>query len=277
MGDHVSVTIERGSSIDWIILDRPGQANALSSDLLEQFSGALRQLAAEGAPVIGIRGAGKGFSAGVDLGEYNAAATPVEDAQRLRRNLDRWLEIWNHPKPVIAAVHGYCIGVAAQIPVFADLTIVAEDARISEPKIPLGGGYVAPAWTHLVGAKRAKELSFIPGNEIDGRTAAAWGWANAAVPAEALIACVEALAERIALTPGPVLAMKKRSINRTMEAGGFLTGLNAVSETDALLHFEPAVAGLRRRIADDGLKATIAGFSGPGSAAIFESFKKDQS
>lgn len=276
MNGHPPIRIEQGDSIDWIVLDRPDHANALSSALLDQFSEALDRLSRDGAPVIGIRGAGKGFSAGVDLGEYNSGATPVEDAMRLRRNVERWLQIWNHPKPVIAAIHGYCVGVAAQLPVFADMTIVAEDARISEPKIPLGGGYVAPAWTHLVGAKRAKELSFLPGNEIDGRTAAAWGWANAAVPAADLMTCVEALARRIALTPGPVLAMKKRSINRTMEAGGFLAGLNAVSETDALLHFEPAVVALRRRIGDEGLKATIADFAGASSTAIFESFKKDK-
>jgi enoyl-CoA hydratase len=277
MGDNSPIRIEQGASIDWIVLDRPGHANALSSELLDQFSGALRRLAGEGAPVIGIRGAGRGFSAGVDLGEYNSGATPVEDAMRLRRNVERWLEIWNHPKPVIAAIHGYCVGVAAQLPVFADMTIVAEDARISEPKLPLGGGYVAPAWTHLVGAKRAKEISFLPGNEIDGRTAAEWGWANAAVPAGELVACVEALAERMALIPAPVLAMKKRSVNRAMEAGGFLAGLNAISETDALLHFEPAVVDLRRRVADEDLKTAIAGFAGPSSAAIFQSFQKDKS
>lgn len=277
MGGAPSILVERGQAIDWIVLDRPDHANALSSALLEEFSAALRMLAGAGAPVVGIRGRGKGFSAGVDLGEYNAGATPVEDATRLRRNLDRWLEIWNHPKPVLAAVHGYCIGVAAQIPVFADITLVAEDARISEPKIPLGGGYVAPAWAHLVGAKRAKEFSFVPGNEIDGRTAAAWGWANAAIPAGELVACAEALAARIAMTPAPVLAMKKRSINRAMEASGFPAALSAASETDALLHFEPAVGELRARISRDGLKATIADFAGPTSTAIFGSFKKDNS
>jgi enoyl-CoA hydratase len=183
--------------------------------------------------------------------------------------------MWRHPKPVIVAIHGFCLGIAAQMPCFADMTIVAEDARIGEPGIPLGGGYIAPAWVSQVGAKRAKELAFLPGNYVDGKTAVEWGWANAAVPADRLIECVEALAERMAKIPLPVLTMKKRSINRAMEAGGFLTAVNAVSESDAILHFEPSVLELRERLAKEGLRETLAQFRGESSTEIFIRFKGD--
>lgn len=267
--------IESGTSIDWIIFDRPDASNAFSMTLLDAFSDALDTLANTGAPVIGIRGEGKGFSSGVDLGEYNASGTPVEDVARLRRNLDRWQAMWRHPKPIIVAIHGFCLGIAAQMPCFADMTIVAQDARIGEPGIPIGGGYVAPAWVSQVGAKRAKELAFLPGNHVDGTTAVEWGWANAAVPADQLIACVEALAERMAKIPLPVLTMKKHSINRAMEAGGFLSAVNAVSESDAILHFEPVVLELRERLAKDGLRETLVRFRGESSTEIFKRFKGD--
>lgn len=267
--------IEFGTDIDWIILDRPDSSNAFSTALLDAFSEALDRLAREGAPVIGIRGEGRGFSAGADLGEYNGPGTPSEDVARLRRNLDRWLAMWRHPKPVIVAIHGFCLGIAAQMPCFADLTIVAEDARIGEPGLPIGGGYIAPAWVSQVGAKRAKELAFLPGNHVDGRTAEAWGWANAAVPADQLIACVEALAARMAKIPLPVLTMKKLSINRAMEAGGFLAAVNAVAESDAILHFEPVVLELREALAKDGLRDTLARFRGESSTEIFNRFKGD--
>src|SRR3546814_2574270 len=48
----------------------------------------------------------------------------------------------------------------------------------SSDLLPIGGGYIAPAWVSQVGAKRAKELAFLPGNHVDGRTAEAWGWAR---------------------------------------------------------------------------------------------------
>ena len=274
MNGQSQLRIESGTWIDWIIFDRPDAANAFSATLLNAFSDALTTLAETGAPVIGIRGEGKGFSSGADLSEY-AIGTPVEDVARLRRNLDRWQAMWRHPKPVIVAIHGFCLGIAAQMPCFADMTIVAEDARIGEPGIPLGGGYIAPAWVSQVGAKRAKELAFLPGNYVDGKTAVEWGWANAAVPADQLIECVEALAERMAKIPLPVLTMKKRSINRAMEAGGFLTAVNAVSESDAILHFEPSVLELRERLAKEGLRETLAQFRGESSTEIFIRFKGD--
>jgi enoyl-CoA hydratase len=274
MTGQSQLRIESGTWIDWIIFDRPDAANAFSATLLNAFSDALTTLAETGAPVIGIRGEGKGFSSGADLSEY-AIGTPVEDVARLRRNLDRWQAMWRHPKPVIVAIHGFCLGIAAQMPCFADMTIVAEDARIGEPGIPLGGGYIAPAWVSQVGAKRAKELAFLPGNYVDGKTAVEWGWANAAVPADRLIECVEALAERMAKIPLPVLTMKKRSINRAMEAGGFLTAVNAVSESDAILHFEPSVLELRERLAKEGLRETLAQFRGESSTEIFIRFKGD--
>jgi enoyl-CoA hydratase len=263
------VRLEKGTHIDWIVLDRPGAANAFSSEMLEAFSAVLADLATQGAPVVGIRSDGKGFGSGVDLGEYNAAATPVDDVMRLASYIDRWMAIWRHPKPVIIAVHGYCIGVAAQMAAFADILLVADDARISEPALPIGGGFITPAWVNQTGARRAKEMAFLPGNWIDGTTAAQWGWANAALPAENLVPCAESLAERMGKVPAGVLTVKKRSINRAMEAAGFSASLSALAESDAVLHLEPAVREIRARLASDGLKTVVAEFRGDSSQEIF--------
>lgn len=261
MPDFVTIRIEHEQAISWIVLNRPDQANALSPQLLDEFSTALSALRDGGAPILGLRGEGKGFCAGMDLGHYGGGTgvpDVADDQARLQRNVERWLEMWDHPKPVIAAVHGYCLGVASQMCSFADLTIVADDARIGEPKVPIGGGYVAPTWIPHVGIKRAKEMSFIPGNWIDGRTAVEWGWANHAVSASAVVGAVRSLAERMALTPPSVLEMKKRSINRAAEAAGFRSALNHIAEADALLHVDPAVLAIRERIRINGLKAVMA-------------------
>ncbi|HEV7312503.1 enoyl-CoA hydratase-related protein [Sphingopyxis sp.] len=257
------IRIDHAGSISWIVLNRPDRANALSAAMLEEFSEALEYLKDNGGPVIGIRAEGKGFCAGFDLdqvGKLGGATSldPIADRDRLQRNLDRWIAIWDHPKPVIAAVHGYCIAGATQMCVFADITVVAEDARIGEPAIPIGGGYLAPIWSTLVGPKRAKELSFVPGNSIDGRTAVEWGWANHAVPAEDLVASVEGLADRIALTPPEVLRIKKLSINRAAEAQGFGQAAAHVADMDALLHQADAVKAVKARAAEIGMKDLIA-------------------
>jgi enoyl-CoA hydratase len=262
MQSHSEIRIEHRGPLSWIVLNRPDKANALSAEMLDAFSDALASLATEGRPVIGIRGEGAGFSAGYDLGEVGQPKTadPVADRERLQRNVNRFLAIWDHPKPVIAAVHGYCIAGASQLCVFADITFVTHDARIGEPAVPIGGGYVAPLWATLVGPKRAKELAFVAGNAIDGRTAVEWGWANHSVAPEELIPAVEALAERIARVPPDVLRIKKLSINRSMEAMGYRAATASVSEMDALLHLSPAVGEVRELIRRHGLKKAIGYF-----------------
>ena len=275
-GDASEILIEHAGPISWIVLNRPAQANALSGTMLEAFSAALSTLENEGAPVLGIRANGKGFCAGMDLGQYGGAAAmdPVADARRLNANVARWLAIWDHPKPVIAAVYGYCAGVAAQMCVFADLTVVADDVRISEPGVPIGGGFIAPTWVAQVGAKRAKEFAFLPGNSIDGPTSVEWGWANHCVPADRLIEAVEALAARIALVPADVLRVKKLSVNRAAEAAGFRSATAGIAEMDSLLHLAPSVLAIRERMSAEGLKAVLGDYRGPSSMDLMKSFKE---
>lgn len=261
--NYRTIRIEHSGPLTWLILNRPDKANALSNELLDEFSDALRRLATEGGPVIGIRGEGKGFSSGYDLdqvGKLTTIADPVADRERLQRNVNRYIAMWDHPKPIITAVHGYCVAGATQMCVYADITVVANDARIGEPTLPIGGGYIAPLWTPLVGPKRAKEMAFVPGNSIDGPTAVEWGWANHSVPSDQLIAVVEDLAVRIAKTPPAVLRIKKLSINRAAEAMGFRDASSAVAEMDALLHLTPAVLELKEFISRVGLKEAMAAY-----------------
>lgn len=253
------IRIEHEAPISWIVLDRPEKANALSNELLDDFSSALEWLRSEGEPVIAIRGEGKGFSAGYDLGQVapNARVDPAADRTRLKRNLNRYLAMWDHPKPIIAAVHGYCIAGATQLVTLTDITIVAENAKIGIVTIPVGAGYVSPVWSTLIGPKRAKELAFVPGNSIDGITAVQWGWANHAVPEDQLLDSVRSLASRIAMTPSSLLAIKKAAINSSAEAMGHRQALAALADFDALAHMTSEVAGIKERIAQEGLRAVI--------------------
>lgn len=252
-----TIRLEHSEALTWLVLDRADKANALSPELLEELSDALEYLKKEGGKVIAIRGEGLGFSAGYDLGPVGkyGADDPVADQARLQRNLDRYMAIWDHPKPVIAAVHGYCMGGGTQICVHADMTIVAHDAKIGEPSVPIGGGYIAPLFVPLIGPKRAKEFAFLPGNSIDGRTAVEWSWANHSVESEDLIAIVEDLARRIALMPADVLRLKKQSINQAAEAAGYRNAGASAAQINALLHVAPEVRVLRARLGEQGFKA----------------------
>jgi enoyl-CoA hydratase len=265
MRSFETIRIEHSGPLTWIVLNRPDKANSLSPTMLDEFSEALQALVVEGGPVLAIRGEGKGFSAGFDISQYGKIekVDPIADRERLQRNLNRFLAIWDHPKPVIAAIHGYCIAGATQMCTYADITLVTPDAKIGQPMLPLGGGYIAPTWAPLVGPKRAKEFSFVAGNIIDGRTAVEWGWANRCVDEAQLVAEVNELAERIALVPPEIIRIKKLSINRAMEAMGIKAATASISDMDALLHMSSAVEEVRALIGRLGLKQAIAHFRGP--------------
>jgi enoyl-CoA hydratase len=185
----------------------------------------------------------------------------LENHARLAGNIDRFLEIWDCPKPVIAAVHGHCLAGATQLAVFCDITVIAEDARVGWPTLPVGGGYISPIWTWLVGPKRAKQMSFMAGSSITGSEAADWGWANVAVPESELWDQVRTVARQIARIPADMLRMKKYAVNRVLDLQGFRSSVKLGAETDALLHASRSVDVIRHAIREQGLRQAIGQFN----------------
>ena len=259
--------------IGWLTLNRPEKLNALSSVLLTEFDSAFADLAdSDDVRCIIIRGEGRAFSVGYDLApENNLFADPdggrirsFTDWRFLRSTIDRWLRVWRCPKPVIGAVHGYCMGGATQLAVCCDLTVVASDTVIGWPMLPIGGGLLAPTSEWLIGPKRAKEMSFIVGNKFSGEEAAAWGWANRSVPPEDLLDTVRGMARKIAKVPPEVMMIKKRALNRIMDLQGFAESLYFGAEFDAIAHDSDGCASLAEQLEELGLKEAIKAYHGDG-------------
>jgi enoyl-CoA hydratase len=255
--------------IGHITFQRPERANAINDTLLSELDVALEQLIDDDTVrVVVLRGAGKGFSAGHDRREPMMGIDDDDHAEQssaeimrsqykmsvLLGHVDR---IWQYPKPTIASVHGYCIGVATQIAACCDLTVVAEDAEIGLASIPTGAGFLAPAWALFAGIKRAKQLALDYGSRIDGSTAVSWGWANFAVPAEELDQATTALATRIARAPSDLLAGQKVAINRVAETAGFRAAMAGGVEIDLLVATSPETKRQRQAVREQGLRATM--------------------
>lgn len=266
-----TIDLEIEDRIGWLTLNRPQRLNAMNDTLLSELDSALDELGGTQTRVVVLRGAGRAFCAGYDISPdaaeigYADQRGPVEDRDRLVGNIELFTRLWRHPQPIIAAIHGYCVGGGAQLASFCDITVVSEEAVImASPSLLIGGGYLSPMWAHLVGPKRAKLMSFDAGHRISGRTAADWGWATMAVPEKDFTDRVADLARSIARTPANVLRLKKEALNRTAELQGLLTYARMGAETDALLHRTAEVQAVQGWIRDLGLKGAIAKFAEDG-------------
>ncbi|MBO0831309.1 MAG: enoyl-CoA hydratase/isomerase family protein [Actinobacteria bacterium] len=263
------ITVEVESKVGWLVLNRPDKLNALSPEMMEEFDVALRQLSEnEDVSVIVIRGEGRSFSVGYDVSRHydSPEETPysLEDSFAIRSRISRWLRVWQTPVPVIAAVQGHCLAGAMLLALCCDITVVARDAKIGGPKLPLGGGMIGPSNSWLLGTRKARELSYVSGSSITGEEAVALGWANHAVDAGELVEFTARMASVIARTPRELLALKKRALNRVMDSQGFTESLLTSAEFDALAHHSRAVSDVRAMVESIGLRDAIKQFEAGG-------------
>jgi enoyl-CoA hydratase len=267
--DLETVLYQTRGAIGTIILNRPQKLNAFNDQLLRDLQSALDL--AEHDPdvrVVILKGAGRAFSVGYDIGPSEYApheAVITSDRDWLQGAIERWLRVWEFPKPVIAQVHGYCCAGATMLAICCDITLVSSECKIRWPSLPIGSGLIGAMWTWLVGPKKAKEMSFIAGSEMSGTEAHLWGWANHAVPEAQLEETALRMAAQIARTPSDLLRLKKLAINRIMDVQGFRTTALFGAEWDVIGHFSKGAMGMVDKIHELGLKDAIKWFDAQGN------------
>lgn len=192
-----------------LTLNRPAKLNAIDNDLAAALLKALQAAADDPkVRVIRLRGNGRAFCAGRDV-----SAPPTERDLELVQGVA--IAIVQHPKPVVAAVHGWTVGAGFEWAMDADVMVAADDARFKLPEASLGvfvtGGLVAtlPAAT---GVARAKAMMLL-GEEFGARQAVEWGLAHRAAPAEQLDETSLAVCRRLAALEPAVVALYKRVLN----------------------------------------------------------------
>jgi enoyl-CoA hydratase/carnithine racemase len=244
-----------------ITLNRPEKRNALNHTLRGDILGALREADQdESVRVSIVRGAGKCFSAGYELGGGNEGLdlpfyTAGGDGQWPRHVTDGWMSIWDLAKPVIAQVHGYCLAGGSELATGCDLIYVAEDAKIGYPAVRFGVPDMHfHAW--FMGMRTALEM-MLTGDSISGTEAARLGWANRAFPAAELDEAVVEMATRIAQVDPELAQMNKRIVHRQMEISGLRTGIRAGTEMCALGTHTEALRKFVAQMRSEGLTKTL--------------------
>ena len=195
-----------------LTLNRPEKKNALSDVMYSAIADGLeRAMSDREVRVVMIRAEGQSFCAGNDIADFVAVATGTRPHGDLP--VHRVLEgLARLDKPLVAAVKGFAVGIGTTMLLNADLVFVAEDAKLSTPFVNLALAPEAASSLLLplrIGHARAFSM-FALGETIDGVTAAAWGIANRALPADQVDAAARAAAEALVRRPIEALRATKR-------------------------------------------------------------------
>src|ERR671921_2273495 len=199
------VRLELDDAVATLTLNRPERLNTITRDLIGDFQQAFAEAQSDDdIRVIRLRGAGRAFCAGYDIdwgaesmqeAEGEQPWDPMADLAMMSRFVDTYMALWRSPKPVIAQVHGFCVGGGTDFALCSDLIVCAEDCRIGYPPARVWGSPTTAMWTYRLGLERSKRL-LLTGDPLDGRRAVAWGLASETYPESELDEAALGLAKR---------------------------------------------------------------------------------
>jgi enoyl-CoA hydratase len=266
-----TVLYETEAGVATLTLNRPDRLNTIVPELIDDLKSALgRAWEDRDVRAIRLRGAGRVFCAGYDISwgaeamegeEAQEVWDPIADYQTMSRFVDAYMELWRSPKPVIAQVHGYCVGGGTDFALCSDLIVCAEDCRIGYPPARVWGSPTTSMWIYRLGLERAKRL-LLTGDALDGRRAVEWGLASEAVPADRLDDAALALARRVALLPANQLHMMKLLVNQAYEQMGLRVTQLIGTLLDGSARHTPEGVDFSRRALED-VRAAVAGRDAP--------------
>lgn len=260
-----------------ITLNRPDALNTIVPPMPDEVESAVRRADAEPAvKVIVVRGAGRAFCGGFDFGSgfhhwdafinTDGAWDPGKDFSFATAPpfapTQKFMSFWRSPKPVIAQVHGWCVGGGSDYALCADLVIASEDARIGTPYSRRWGAYLSGMWIYRLGLTRAKEYA-LTGKPLSGRQAADIGLINSAVPFSDLEATVWRTADQLASIPLSQLSAMKLVVNQAYEHMGLHSTQVLGPILDGLMRNTPDAKRFIELAGRSGVRAAVAERDGP--------------
>jgi enoyl-CoA hydratase len=264
-------------AIATITLNRPQRLNTIVPPMPEEIESAVHAANRDGqVKVIVLRGAGRSFCAGFDFGggfhHWDEAMTtdgewdPGKDfamaTSQALGPVPKLMSLWHSSKPVIAQVHGWCVGGGSDMALCADLVIASEDARIGTSYSRMWGCYLTGMWLYRLGLTKAKEMA-LTGKPLSGVQAVEQGLINAAVPFARLEAEVRERAEQLAEIPISQLSAMKLIVNQAYENMGLASTQALGPILDGLMRNTPEAKRFIELAERDGVSSVTALRDGP--------------
>jgi enoyl-CoA hydratase/carnithine racemase len=267
---YETILYDVDDAVATITLNRPERLNTIVPPMPDEFRAAIDEAALDAAvKVIVVRGAGRAFCAGYDFGEgfhhwdhlmtTDGAWDPGKDflTASAYGPTYQFMSMWRVPKPVIAQVHGWCVGGGSDTALCADIVIAADDAQIGTPYSRMWGCYLSGMWIHRLGLAKAKEHA-LTGKPLSGAEAADAGLINKAVPFEDLGREVARTAAQLAGIPASQLAAMKLIVNQAYENMGLASTQTLGPILDGLMRNTPDARRFIETAARDGVGAATA-------------------
>ena len=209
-----TVIYEKSGGVAHLSLNRPGQLNAFSTAMRDDFAEVLEAVAEDSeARSVLITGQGRAFCAGADLTEFGTAPSQTI-ARSVRWQRDVWGQFIGLDKPIVAAVHGYCIGSGVEIALLADVRIAAADTVFAMPELQLGmipaagGSQTLPA---NAGPSVALDM-LLTGRRFNADDALRYGLVSRVTTPDTLVQTGWDVAHRLAALPPAVAAATRTAL-----------------------------------------------------------------
>lgn len=255
------VEIDRDGAVAIIWMNRPQVLNAINGEMMEGISAALDLARAdESVRVVVLAGRGRAFSAGYDIGAVTEGDLPsVAEARAYYRGTwDFAQRLWEYPKPLIAAVHGHCLGGACEVAMLCDLTFAGEGATFGEPEIRFSAAPPTLIMPWLIPMKVAKEL-LLSGATISAARAAEIGLINHVVADDAVMASALRAARVLSAVSPLAVTLTKESLRRTYDTMGLACALEYHNNMVAILDgtVTPEYQAFAEVATKDGVRAAL--------------------
>lgn len=210
--DFQTIQVEdNGDGVSTLTLYQPEKRNAISIRMRQEISTCLGGLAqSDEVKVLIITGSGPAFSAGFDLREF---AEEAKQEELVRTSMVYHRDLWNFPKPTIAAVNGFALGGGFDLALLCDIRLGSERARFGHPEIKFGGHPLVTPLRWIVGEGLARDLCFT-GRQIDAAEAHRIGLLSEVLPQDRLMERAGEFARMIAEAPLETLSNVKRYMIR---------------------------------------------------------------
>ena len=265
----------KSGAIATVTLNRPEKYNTLRFELIEDLDDALRDANRDDAiKVIVLQGAGDSFCGGFDFsgglehypGITEAGYDPGVDHHMVTNHytsyITTFMGLWRGLKPVIAKVHGYCVGGGSEMALCADIVIASDDARIGTPYSRVWGCHLTGMWVYRLGLAKAKYYA-LTGDWISGKEAADIELINFSYPLEELDQRVTEMAERLAKIPLTQLVSMKLIVNQAYDNMGLQSTQTLGPILDGAMRNTYEGKEFVRVAMKEGVKAAVTKRDGP--------------